>query len=198
MSIPSDQQATIKVGISACLIGQEVSFDGGHKRNACCINELGELMKFSPYCPEVVIGMPVPRPTIHQIRHDQPIKVSRLDGRGDVTDAINHYAQQQAQKLNELAAEYISGVILHIKTPAIRKTHSNTLYHMQGHSKRKLNQPQRAELKDTIDNYRLSLIPLVAALMLIQHYLNEFGRLYLEHQVYLLPYPQPLKLRSML
>ena len=62
---------TIKVGISACLLGDEVRFDGGHKRSAFCTDELGRHVEFVKLCPEVGIGMSVPRPTIRLEQREQ-------------------------------------------------------------------------------------------------------------------------------
>lgn len=54
----------LKVGISSCLMGDEVRFDGGHKRSAFATDELTRHIDLVRFCPEVGIGMPVPRPTI--------------------------------------------------------------------------------------------------------------------------------------
>ena len=47
----------LKVGISACLLGDEVRFDGGHKRSPFCENELAKHVEFVKFCPEVGIGL---------------------------------------------------------------------------------------------------------------------------------------------
>ena len=51
----------IKVGISACLLGQEVRFDGGHKRSSFCERDLGAHFDYHPVCPEMAIGLGAPR-----------------------------------------------------------------------------------------------------------------------------------------
>ena len=60
----------LKVGISSCLMGDEVRFDGGHKKSAFCVDELSRHIELVRFCPEVGIGMPVPRPTIRLEQHD--------------------------------------------------------------------------------------------------------------------------------
>ena len=55
----------ISVGISSCLLGENVRYDGGNKRNDFIIDRLGHFFDFRPYCPEVNIGLGVPRPTIY-------------------------------------------------------------------------------------------------------------------------------------
>ncbi len=52
----------IKVGISACLLGQEVRFDGGHKRSSFCERDLGAHFDYHPVCPEMAIGLGAPVP----------------------------------------------------------------------------------------------------------------------------------------
>jgi uncharacterized protein YbgA (DUF1722 family)/uncharacterized protein YbbK (DUF523 family) len=53
-----------KLGISSCLLGQQVRFDGGHKHNKYLTSTLGEHFDFVSYCPEVAIGLSTPRPPI--------------------------------------------------------------------------------------------------------------------------------------
>ena len=60
--------ARIKIGISACLVGQEVRYDGSHKRDAYITNTLGQYFDFVALCPEVAVGLGIPRPTIHLVR----------------------------------------------------------------------------------------------------------------------------------
>jgi uncharacterized protein YbbK (DUF523 family) len=51
----------ILIGVSACLLGEQVSHDGGHKRNSFPLEELAPHVRFVPVCPEVGIGLGVPR-----------------------------------------------------------------------------------------------------------------------------------------
>ena len=51
----------IKVGISSCLLGEKVRWDGNHKQHAVVINQLGRIFEWVPTCPEVEIGMGIPR-----------------------------------------------------------------------------------------------------------------------------------------
>ena len=57
----------IKIGISSCLLGHEVRYDGGHKRSVLCTQTMSDMFEFVPVCPEVGIGLPIPRPTIHLV-----------------------------------------------------------------------------------------------------------------------------------
>jgi uncharacterized protein YbgA (DUF1722 family)/uncharacterized protein YbbK (DUF523 family) len=307
----------LKIGVSACLIGEKVRFDASNKPSNFCIKEFGQHVTYKSYCPEVAIGLPIPRATIRQISDGDMIKVSRPDGSGDVTDALRDYGKKVAgltkdlsgyifcakspscgmervkiyskegnslpskgvgvfaaeimaanpnlpceengrlndplirenfvarvyaykhwQKtvesgltkhklttfhsqykytvmshdlvayknlgqllarsdisVEELAAEYISGLMSALKTIATRKKHANTLSHIQGYFSKELQSNERKELCDNIDAYREGLIPLMAPLTLINHYLLQFPKEYLAKQAYLSPYPDNLRLR---
>ena len=51
----------ITIGVSACLLGQEVRYDGGHKHDRYITDTLGRFFRFVPVCPEVGCGLPIPR-----------------------------------------------------------------------------------------------------------------------------------------
>jgi uncharacterized protein YbgA (DUF1722 family)/uncharacterized protein YbbK (DUF523 family) len=84
----------IPIGISSCLIGENVRFDGGHKRDAYITGTLGEHFEFRPFCPEVAIGLGIPRPTIHLVKIAGDIRcVGVKNPELEVTDALRAYAQ---------------------------------------------------------------------------------------------------------
>lgn len=60
-------RATPQIGISACLAGQNVRFDKGHKRSDFCMDKLSQFVEYKTYCPEMAVGLPAPRPSIRQI-----------------------------------------------------------------------------------------------------------------------------------
>jgi uncharacterized protein YbgA (DUF1722 family)/uncharacterized protein YbbK (DUF523 family) len=103
----------IVIGLSACLKGEKVRYDGSGKLSNFCINELGQHVTFKAYCPEVAIGLSVPRPTIRQISKDQLITVSRPDGSGDVTDALKSYGRKIAA-----LSKSLSGFVFTAKSPS--------------------------------------------------------------------------------
>ena len=77
----------LKVGISSCLMGDEVRFDGGHKRSAFATDELTRHIDLVRFCPEVGIGMPVPRPTIRLEKHGN-------DGSETVEAVMGYFAKE--------------------------------------------------------------------------------------------------------
>ena len=103
----------INIGISACLVGEKVRFDAGAKTSNFCVNELGKHVQYRAFCPEVAIGLPVPRATIRQIKKDELITVSRPDGSGDVTEALAEYGKRVAKLANKF-----SGYIFCAKSPS--------------------------------------------------------------------------------
>ena len=307
----------LKIGISACLVGEKVRFDASNKPSKFCISELSQHVSYQSFCPEVAIGLPVPRPTIRQIKKGDLISVSRPDGSGDVTDALKTYGKKVAEltkhlsgyifcaksptcgmervkvytpegnalkadgigtfakeimdanpllpceengRLNDalirenfvarvyaykhwqlltasgltkhkltsfhsqykytvmshdliayknlgrllarsdlaldlMAEIYISGLMNALKKIATRKKHANTLSHIQGYFSKHLQCNERKELTQHIDDYRQGLVPLMAPLTLIKHYLLQHPKEYLAKQSYLSPYPEQLRLR---
>jgi uncharacterized protein YbgA (DUF1722 family)/uncharacterized protein YbbK (DUF523 family) len=85
----------VPVGISSCLLGDKVRFDGGHKRDAYIVGTLAQYFDFRPFCPEMAIGLGTPRPTMHLIKQDNEVRcVVIKDPEHDVTDRLRAYAQQ--------------------------------------------------------------------------------------------------------
>ncbi|WP_299006490.1 DUF523 and DUF1722 domain-containing protein [uncultured Shewanella sp.] len=308
----------VKIGISACVMGQNVRFDGGHKRSVFCTEQLSQYVQFKPICPEVAVGLSTPRKTIRQIEKDGQILLSRPDGSQNVTMAITQYGKDMANTCSDLAGfifcaksptcgmervkvyhhhgkgssavgiglfarqimdanpalpveengrlndpllrenfitriftyqkwltlkasglskrklikfhsqvkylvmshhsesyrklgqligtqstlsidalgdEYIHLLMDALRHLASKKSHTNTLQHLQGYFKKHLNKDKRAELTQVIASYRKGLTPLLVPLTLIKHYLREFPNEYLSQQAYLNPHPEPLKLR---
>lgn len=60
----------ILIGISSCLVGEKVRFDGGHKQNRYVLDTLGQFFHFRPFCPEMAIGLGVPRETLRLVSID--------------------------------------------------------------------------------------------------------------------------------
>lgn len=307
----------IKIGISACLTGQQVRFDKSHKRSNFCMDELGKFVSFVPYCPEVAVGLPVPRPTVRQVQQDDIIKVCRPDGTMDVSEPLEQFGKQVAEQsaalsgfvfcakspscgmervkvysqeghlqhndgigvfaqqimahnpllpceengrlndalirenfvtrvlvykqwqqlleaglskhklfqfhakhkyllmahnpviykelgrhlgqsdsnIEQLGDDYITGLMTGLQKKATRKTHTNTLQHLLGYFKKELNKDQKQEMLDQIEGYRIGVLPLLAPLTLLKHYLREFPKPYLQGQSYFEPYPVELRLR---
>ena len=83
----------IRLGISACLLGQEVRFDGGHKRDPFLTDELGKHVEWVPVCPEVEVGMGTPREPLRLVRAGDG-SVRRMTTRTEVdhTESMTRWA----------------------------------------------------------------------------------------------------------
>ena len=104
----------IPVGISSCLLGQPVRYDGGHKHDSYITGTLAEYFDFKPFCPEVAIGMGTPRPTIQLVKIENQVRsVGVKNPDADVTAQLSDYAQQQ-----KVAHDQLCGYILKKDSPS--------------------------------------------------------------------------------
>lgn len=93
----------IKVGISSCLLGNEVRYDGGHKHSRLCTDSLSRYFEFVSECPEVGVGMTVPRKPIRLIGDvDAPRAVYTHDQAIDFTDKIQEFGDKKAEQHSDL------------------------------------------------------------------------------------------------
>lgn len=309
------------VGISGCLTGSAVRFDGGHKRAEFVMDRLAQWVTFRPICPEMAIGLPVPRPALRLVQTavgDIRMRFSHAPHE-DVTDKMADFCQRYLAGLGELSgfivcakspscgmervrlydekgnrgrkdgvglftatlmekypwlpveedgrlhdpvlrenfvervfalhelntlrkngltrhalldfhsryklqllahhqagyreigpfvaslhewedleaffAVYRDKLMTILKKPASRKNHTNVLMHIQGYFRNQLTMRQRGELREVILNYRAGLLPILAPMTLLKHYLAEYPDGYLLTQNYFDPYPQDLALR---
>ncbi|WP_345336755.1 DUF523 and DUF1722 domain-containing protein [Ferrimonas pelagia] len=308
----------IPVGISACVLGQQVRFDGGHKRSVFVTDQLSQHFRFHPVCPEMAIGMNAPRPAIRLSEIDGEIRlITRNKSELDLTDKMIAFSRQKVASMSELCGyivcakspscgmervkvhlangqskegggrglfteqlmtmmpwlpveedgrlndpvlrenfvlrvfalhdlyqstqtlsrralidfhsrykytlmahspvayralgqmvaqihqtaledffiEYRLAFMNALKQRANRRSNTNVLQHLQGYFKRALNAREKEELTQVIAEYRQGNLPLLAALILFNHYLRAYPNSYLQRQAYLAPYPQHLKLR---
>lgn len=83
----------IPIAISSCLLGAEVRYDGGHKHDAYITQTLGRYFEYTPFCPEVAIGLGIPRPTIQLVQVGDSVRVrGSKDPQLDVTKELQDYA----------------------------------------------------------------------------------------------------------
>lgn len=105
----------IPVGISACLLGDNVRFDGGHKRLVFAVDELAPWVRFEPVCPEMAIGLPVPRPALRLVKQATGEVALRFSDKreGDLTAAMQHFAEERISRF-----EHLCGYIVCAKSPS--------------------------------------------------------------------------------
>ena len=310
----------IRVGISACLMGEQVRYDGGHKRNPYLVETLGAYVEWVPVCPEVEMGLGTPCDTLRLVRIGEEIRMVMPKTGADHTDGMRSFARR---RVDELAGQDLRGYILKKGSPscgmervrvfdaygvpsksslglfaaallerspnlpveeegrladprlrenfiervfayhrlrrlfagkwgladlvrfhtghklllmahapkayenlgravagakavphskfsgdyesefmralrviATPRRHTNVLQHMTGYFRKQLDDDSRGELLALIEDYRKGLVPLVAPLTLIRHYVRKFQISYLQGQVCLDPHPKELMLRN--
>lgn len=100
----------IKIGTSACVLGEKVRYDGGHKRSAFVSRQLPEHYQLVPFCPEVGIGMSTPRPAIQLREIDGVIAlVDSKTGTNHYTDQMQGYFARNQSKLAQLDGYILAG-----------------------------------------------------------------------------------------
>lgn len=110
-----DPEEPIRVGISSCLLGQKVRYDGGHKRDAYLTEILGEWVEWVPVCPEVEIGLGIPRPTIRLEGTPELVRLVNPKTGADLTRRMAEWSERRAAELRELD---LDGYILKKDSPS--------------------------------------------------------------------------------
>ena len=100
--VASEDRPPIRIGISACLLGDEVRFDGGHKRDRFLTETLGPFVEWVRVCPEVELGLGTPRETLRLERVGGTLRMLTTRTHIDHTDGMNRWA---ARRTVELAGE---------------------------------------------------------------------------------------------
>lgn len=102
------------VGVSQCLLGDAVRYDGESKSNHIVINELSRIFELFPVCPEVEAGLSVPRPAVHLTGSiENPVLIGRDDPAIDVTDIMQDYCYRKPAEL-----KHLSGFIFKSRSPS--------------------------------------------------------------------------------
>ncbi len=110
-----EREPTIRLGVSTCLMGENVRYDGGHKRDRFLINTLGEFVDYVPVCPEVEIGLPVPREAMHLEGDPEDPRLVTIKTGKDYTERMQTWARQ---RLDELAESRLHGFVFKSRSPS--------------------------------------------------------------------------------
>ena len=105
----------IRLGVSACLLGQKVRYDGGHKYDPFVADILDPHVEWVPVCPEVECGLPVPREAMRLVGTGSSPRLLTVDTRVDHTDRMLHWADK---RLTTLEKEGLCGFIFKSKSPS--------------------------------------------------------------------------------
>ena len=108
-------QAIIKIGVSSCLLGEKVRWNGDHKQDRYVREILGNYFEYVPVCPEMEVGMGVPRETVALYGTLEEPKMISKKSKIDWTERMNRYLKD---RINQLTRDELSGYIFKSKSPS--------------------------------------------------------------------------------
>ena len=111
---PAPASSRVRIGISSCLLGEPVRWNGGHVRHAFLAETVGSMVDFVPVCPEVEVGMGTPRPTVRLTSRDDGIRMVDPANGIDWTPAMERLARARVGMVDEHG---LSGFILKKDSP---------------------------------------------------------------------------------
>src|SRR5213593_652612 len=104
-----------RVGISQCLLGEPVRYDGGHKLDSVLIETLGRYVEWVPVCPEVEVGLGTPREPMRLVGDLDAPRLVTINTGVDHTEAMNRFARK---RVRELEALNLSGFVFKSASPS--------------------------------------------------------------------------------
>jgi len=105
----------IRLGISTCLLGENVRYDGGHKLDRFLTDTLGQYVVYVPVCPEVECGFPIPRESMHLEGDPESPRLVTLRTKQDMTERMVNWAKK---RVVELEKEGLCGFIFKSDSPS--------------------------------------------------------------------------------
>jgi uncharacterized protein YbgA (DUF1722 family)/uncharacterized protein YbbK (DUF523 family) len=112
---PPENSEPVRLGISACLLGQNVRYDGGHQHDRFLTDTLGRYVSYVPVCPEVECGLSVPREAMRLVGTADEPRLVTINTQKDLTGQMQSWARR---RVRELAAEDLCGFIFKSKSPS--------------------------------------------------------------------------------
>ena len=113
--MPIPDRSELRIGVSACLLGEEVRFDGGHKLDHFLVDTLGRFVEFVDVCPEVGIGLGTPRETLRLVRLGERVHMVGNKSGADHTDEMRRWSEHKVGELEKLD---LSGYVLKKDSPS--------------------------------------------------------------------------------
>jgi uncharacterized protein YbgA (DUF1722 family)/uncharacterized protein YbbK (DUF523 family) len=105
----------IKLGISTCLLGEKVRYDGGHKLDRFLTDTLGQYVEYIPVCPEVECGLSIPRESMHLEGDPESPRLVTSRTKQDMTERMVDWARK---RVVELEREDLGGFIFKSDSPS--------------------------------------------------------------------------------
>lgn len=110
-----DGATPIRIGVSSCLLGAKVRFDGGHKRDDFLVNTFSAWVQWVAVCPEVEVWMGTPHESVRLMREGAGVRMVAPKSGKDWSEAMKAYSGQRVEKL---AAAGLSGYVLKKDSPS--------------------------------------------------------------------------------
>lgn len=107
--------SAIRIGISSCLLGEAVRFDGGHKRDRFLTDTFGQFVEWVPVCPEVEAGFGTPREAMRLVNESGRLRLLTTRTEVDLTHAMTRYA---GRRVDQLSNEDLCGYVLKKDSPS--------------------------------------------------------------------------------
>lgn len=123
----------IRVGISSCLLGNNVRWNAGHQRDRYLVETLGQFVEWVPVCPEVEIGLGIPRETLRLVGDPTAPRLVTTKTGVDHTDAMQQWAKE---RLDALAEEDLCGFVFKCDSPSSGMVRVK-VYNAKGHPEKK-------------------------------------------------------------
>jgi len=114
-TMTDSNHAPIRIGVSSCLLGKKVRFDGGHKRDAFLVETFGPFVEWVPACPELEIGLGVPRETLRLVQDQGGNRLIMPKSGADHTERMSRFA---ARRVAALEKEDLCGYVLKKDSPS--------------------------------------------------------------------------------
>jgi len=105
----------LRIGISRCLLGEPVRYDGGHKRDDVLLEALGRYVEWVPVCPEVEVGLGTPREPMRLAGGSRAPRLITITTGIDHTDAMVRFSERRARELEALD---LSGYVFKARSPS--------------------------------------------------------------------------------
>ncbi|MFO8145416.1 MAG: DUF523 domain-containing protein, partial [Candidatus Syntrophosphaera sp.] len=105
----------LKLGISSCLLGNEVRYDGQHKYDRWLVETLGKYVDYVPVCPEVGIGLPIPREALRLVGDPESPRLVTSKTNIDHTDRMRDFS---AKVIADLQNQELCGFVFKSKSPS--------------------------------------------------------------------------------
>lgn len=113
MKSPTNEFARPRLGVSMCLLGRQVRYDGGHKHDEFLTSMLGPWVEWVEVCPEVELGLGVPRPTLRLVGSPKAPRMEVTSTGEDLTERMNRWSKARVAKL-----EGLDGYVLKKNSPS--------------------------------------------------------------------------------